>query len=90
MKTGCIKTGCIVHFPDYDQVLSVDVFRVGNCLLLQTHPDQLGGDQGREYLDRKPDLTIHSLPSGEEFWNTSKGILVVPEASAQWTSPDHP
>jgi hypothetical protein len=89
MRTGCIKTGCITHFPNYDQVLSVDVFRVGNCLVIRCHADQLNSDQGRDELS-KPDLTIHSLPSGEEFWRTDLGVIVVPECYAQWTSANHP
>jgi len=89
MKTGCIKTGCIVHFPQYDQILSVDVFRVSDCLVIRTQANQLGGDQGRDST-RKPDLTIHSGSSGNEFWRTDLGTIVVPEANAQWTNPDHP
>lgn len=89
MRTGCIKTGCIVHFPQYDQILSVDVYRVGDCLVLKAHANQIGGDSGREVC-RKPDLTISSNPFGYEFWGNDIGVIVLQESDAQWANPDHP
>lgn len=89
MKTGCIKTGCNVYFPDYSQTLSVDVYRVGNCLVIKAHQDQVGGGDGLDNT-RDPELVVRPEREGEEFWRTDLGLLVVPEEICTWTNLNHP
>lgn len=88
MRTGCIKTGCRVHFPNYGQVISADVFRVGNTLLIRTNPNQLEGSY--ETRNRSDiELTVESNSGRNEFWRPDVGVIVVPEDECVWTGP-HP
>jgi len=75
----CIKTGCYVYFPNYNELHSCDVFRVGNCLIIMSWPDQVGRGQGGQGL---PDLIVPSV--GDEFWRTDRGVFVVKEEECIW------
>lgn len=72
----CVKTGAVVHFPQYGTTMSADVFRVGNSLVVKTHPGQvyLKNDYHNE---EACELEINSPPSGEEFWRPEIGVFVV-------------
>lgn len=84
-NVGCIKTGAIVFWPNYDFKCSADVFRVGNCIIVRTHPDQV--NRGAAQDTREPDLTIASCADGDEFWRPDVGVFVVPESRVRfWTN----
>jgi hypothetical protein len=80
--TGCIRTGCTVHFGNYNIVVSADVFRVGKTLIIRTHPDQVkaGGDPAAaNHTPELWELEVWSTQTGEEFWRPDIGVFVVEE-----------
>jgi hypothetical protein len=87
----CVKTGARVHFYDYGQTISADVFKVGNCTIVRTHADQVGHELFSTFAnEERRDLTI-TAPMGavNQFWRTDVGVFVVPDAYVVWhTAPD--
>lgn len=82
---GCIKTGCVVSFPNYGSCISADVYRVADALVIKTHPNQ--ADRGllechHEYVN----LVVASDFLGREFWRADIGVFVLPESACQWTN----
>jgi hypothetical protein len=76
-RTGCVKTGAMVHFSDHNLTISADVYRIGTCILIRTNNGQLSYDHGRG--NSRIDLTIRSNGGCEEFWREDLGVFAVPE-----------
>lgn len=75
MASSCIKTGCSVHFANYNQTISADLYLVGDCFIIRTHPNQIGGPtQGGD-----ADILVVSSASSPEFWRDDIGIIAVHE-----------
>ena len=80
--TGCIKHGAMVHFTNYSVAVLADVFRVGNCIVVKTHPGQVGKSAPQKDLYQlRLDIAIGAQTSGENVWDCELGIFVVPEHS---------
>ncbi len=79
MINSCIKTGARVFFADVNQLVSADLYKVGNTLVIRTNPKQVS----EEWMDGKNvagavDVLVDSreqhMPA---FWRPDIGVFVL-------------
>ncbi len=76
----CIKTGARVHFTNYGQVLSADLFMVNDAIVVRVNKENaLENQQGFDIAPEEATHEVTAPPGGEnEFWRDDLGVFVVP------------
>lgn len=65
----CVKTGCLVHLPEYGTYHQTDAYLVGNCLVVN-------GMQNTMYEARRdPDIVVPHVSAG---YLNDESVLVIP------------
>lgn len=64
----CIKTGAVVHFPEYGTTVPADLYAVDGVTIVRFLPEQWN------YGDRSK--ATHIAYTREGFWRLDLGVLV--------------
>jgi hypothetical protein len=64
----CIKTGAVVHFPEYDVTVAADLYVVDGVTIVRFLPSQWDCDNCRE--------VTHVAYTEGGFWRRDLGVLV--------------
>ena len=91
---SCIKTGANVYFPEYSVVVHGDLFKIGDCYILQYQQDSFNVSYVRA---DEPGFEVHcemslgDTPFGEGYNHESRGVAIAHKSrvtlkSALWKS----
>ncbi len=75
----CIKTGAVVLFTEYNAIVRCDIFKIGDCYLIQA------GQPGKVVLKYNPlpydlaQVTHHLTIGTKGYWHSDRGVAVVPK-----------
>lgn len=69
--TTCIKTGAVVHFPEWNMTHAADLYAVGNCILIKMNYADFYASTNRE-------VTHHAVVWNTGYIDKDKRIAFIP------------